>query len=164
MVSSTGLTGHVRCKAHARGGVQQHRSISSTVQHIQVDRPRLPWKPRPSRRTLYPQRRRRLASPLIETLVSEAMDEVAVVRDVLASMGVTDYDPKVATLLAEYLRRKFFRCRGWALRCVSRGVLACEGPASHHHPLFRAPPPFPCCRKRGRGTEGCARLCELRRP
>lgn len=33
------------------------------------------------------------------------MDEVAVVRAVLASMGVTDYDPKVATLLAEYLRR-----------------------------------------------------------
>lgn len=33
------------------------------------------------------------------------MDEVAVVRAILASMGVTDYDPKVATLLAEYLRR-----------------------------------------------------------
>ncbi len=34
------------------------------------------------------------------------MDEVEVVRAVLASMGVTDYDPKVATLLAEYLRRE----------------------------------------------------------
>jgi hypothetical protein len=40
------------------------------------------------------------------------MDEVAVVRAVLASMGVADYDPKVATLLAEYLRREL------GVRCV----------------------------------------------
>lgn len=37
------------------------------------------------------------------------MDDVAVVRAILASMGVADYDPKVATLLAEYLRRKSSR-------------------------------------------------------
>lgn len=45
------------------------------------------------------------ASAERESEQEQAMDEVAVVRAILASMGVTDYDPKVATLLAEYLRR-----------------------------------------------------------
>lgn len=80
------------------------------------------------------------------------MDEVAVVRAVLASMGVADYDPKVATLLAEYLRRKSCVCVvGSREAKASVCLLPFSLPLSHTHCHFFV---WVVCRERGRGADG----------